>query len=73
MNFQDKGIMIAVIVIVLVGGAAFTLWWWKLADRWADSEHRRFKKSGLRDQDGPRKVVMTGFDNKPPADGANAN
>lgn len=34
--------VIGVIVLVVVGGTAFTLWWWRIADRWADSEHKRF-------------------------------
>lgn len=24
-------------------GIPFTLWWWRIADRWADSEHKRFR------------------------------
>ncbi len=36
-------VMIAVIVLVLAGGIPFTLWWWRIADRWADAEHKRFK------------------------------
>lgn len=24
-------------------GVPFTLWWWRLADKWADAEHKRFK------------------------------
>jgi cytochrome c biogenesis factor len=67
MNFQDRGIMIAVIVIVLVGGAIFTLWWWRLADKWANAENKRFKKAGLREGAEPKRVVMTGFD-KPRTD-----
>jgi len=31
--------MVAVVVI----GVPFVLLWWKWADRWADSEHRRFE------------------------------
>ena len=36
-----------VIGAVLAGAVIFTLAWWWLADKWADSEHKRFKgKSG---------------------------
>lgn len=36
-----------VIAVVLAGAVLFTLVWWWLADKWADSEHKRFKgKSG---------------------------
>lgn len=31
-----------VVVVILVGALVFTLAWWKIADRWADSEHKRF-------------------------------
>lgn len=27
----------------LLLGVPFTLWWWKIADKWADAEHKRFK------------------------------
>jgi len=30
-------------VLVLVVGVPFLLLWWKIADSWADSEHKRFK------------------------------
>ncbi len=30
-------------VLVVVIGVPFTLWWWRVADQWADAEHRRFK------------------------------
>jgi hypothetical protein len=33
-----------VIILVIVLGIPFTLWWWKYADKWADSEHKRFKE-----------------------------
>lgn len=66
MQFQDRGIMIAVILIVLVGGVVFTLWWWKLADRWANAEHRRFRRQGLRPGGEPRKVIIRSTDKPPP-------
>jgi len=38
MNFAEWG----VVLVILVGAFIFTLAWWKIADRWADSEHKRF-------------------------------
>lgn len=35
-----------VIIVILVGAVVFTLAWWKIADKWADAEHRRFGPSG---------------------------
>lgn len=73
MQFHDRGIMIAVILIVLVGGIVFTLWWWKLADRWANAEHRRFRRQGLRPGGGAeesRTVVIRPFDKPPSGPGA---
>ena len=29
--------------LIIIIGIPFTLWWWKVADQWADSEHKRFK------------------------------
>lgn len=52
---NDAGIIIAVVVILLVGGVVFTLAWWKIADRWADAEHKRFK---TRDQAPIEKIVV---------------
>ncbi len=37
-NFSEWG----VVLVILVGALIFTLAWWKIADRWADSEHKRF-------------------------------
>ena len=43
---MDPALLI-VLVLIFVIGIPFTLWWWKMADRWADAEHKRFKsKSG---------------------------
>lgn len=41
-----------VIIVILVGAVVFTLAWWKIADKWADKEHRRFggSKSDPADQ-----------------------
>jgi hypothetical protein len=41
-------------LLVLVVGVPFVLVWWKVADRWADAEHRRFKE---RDE-GPSPTVV---------------
>lgn len=30
-------------VVALILGTPFVLIWWKVADRWADDEHKRFK------------------------------
>lgn len=30
-------------VVIIIGAVPATLWWWRIADRWADSEHKRFK------------------------------
>ncbi|MCC6675934.1 MAG: hypothetical protein IT436_02205 [Phycisphaerales bacterium] len=38
--------LIIVLVLIFAVGIPFTLWWWKLADRWADAEHKRFKPKG---------------------------
>lgn len=35
-----------VIGAILAGALVFTLVWWKVADVWADSEHKRFKAKG---------------------------
>lgn len=31
-----------VIIVILVGAVVFTLAWWRIADKWADKEHKRF-------------------------------
>lgn len=38
--------LIIVLVLIFLVGIPFTLWWWKMADRWADAEHKRFKPKG---------------------------
>jgi hypothetical protein len=45
-----------VVGIVLVGALIFTLLWWKLADKWADAEHKRFKRGPKPDE--PERVVI---------------
>lgn len=32
-----------IMALIIIIGIPFTLWWWKVADQWADSEHKRFK------------------------------
>ena len=31
-----------VIAVITVGAVVFTLVWWRIADKWADAEHKRF-------------------------------
>ncbi|MFA6045930.1 MAG: hypothetical protein WC718_13185 [Phycisphaerales bacterium] len=49
----------AVMALIIIIGIPFTLWWWKVADQWADSEHKRFKPK----TDERERVVIK----KPPA------
>ncbi|MGD9789900.1 MAG: hypothetical protein AB7Q00_03450 [Phycisphaerales bacterium] len=35
--------IVVIVGLILLLGVPFTLWWWKLADKWADAEHRRFR------------------------------
>ncbi len=48
------GILFAAGVIVV--GIPFMLIWWKIADTWADSEHKRFKS---REHKGPEPQVVS--------------
>lgn len=48
--------MLVVIIGILVIAPPFTLWWWKQADKWADSEHKRFGQRGQTDD--RARVVM---------------
>ena len=41
--------------VVLVFGVPFVLIWWRLADNWADDEHKRFK---ARRDEGPEPTVV---------------
>lgn len=36
------GLMITIIVLCVVLGVPGTLLWWRIADKWADAEHKRF-------------------------------
>ncbi len=42
-------------VLTLVAGSVFVLIWWRLADRWAEDEHKRFKP---REDAGPAPKVV---------------
>ncbi len=42
-------------VLTLVAGSVFVLIWWRLADRWAEDEHKRFKP---REDGGPAPKVV---------------
>ncbi len=53
-------------VVTLIGGSAFVLVWWRLADNWADDEHKRFKK--VRDE-GPEPTVVKRSDVEGDGDG----
>lgn len=41
--------------VVLVLGVPFVLVWWRLADNWADDEHKRFKDT---QDEGPEPTVV---------------
>jgi hypothetical protein len=49
-----------ILIVIAVLGPAFTFWWWKLADQWADAEHRRFKPKAPDPEE--TRVIVTGFD-----------
>lgn len=51
----------AIMALIIIIGVPFTLWWWKVADKWADSEHKRFKPT----VDTRERVVIK---TSPPAD-----
>lgn len=58
----DSLLMWIIIGLVVVIGIPFTLWWWKLADKWADREHKRFKvKTDTRE----RVVIKNNQDQQP--------
>lgn len=44
-------------LIVIVGAVPATLWWWKIADRWADAEHKRFAPRARKDPAAGARVV----------------
>lgn len=41
--------------VVLLLGVPFVLAWWRIADRWADEEHKRFRE---RPDGGPGPTVV---------------
>jgi hypothetical protein len=56
----------AVIIAVVIGALVFTLAWWKIADRWADHEHKRFGRKTPAG-DGPERIVLKNPGKTPPA------
>ncbi len=58
-----------VVVVILVGAVVFTLGWWKIADRWADREHRRFGRSNKRENTDAVVIKMPRRDENPAAEG----
>jgi len=54
------GLMITIIVLCAVLGVPATLAWWKVADKWADAEHKRFptKPSASKPTAGPAPTVV---------------
>ncbi|GIK18599.1 MAG: hypothetical protein DYG93_06355 [Leptolyngbya sp. PLA2] len=52
--------IIVTTVVVAVLGVPFILLWWKIADQWADEEHRRFGRT--KPPEGPAPRVVRGFD-----------
>ncbi|MCA9287132.1 MAG: hypothetical protein KDA05_01020 [Phycisphaerales bacterium] len=53
-------VMIGIIVLCVVIGVPGTLLWWKIADQWADAEHKRFpvKKGRAETPAGPEPTVV---------------
>jgi hypothetical protein len=60
------GLVITIIILCIVIGVPGTLLWWRIADKWADSEHKRFPARPERQgqQPGPSPTVV---DLDPPA------
>ncbi len=52
--------IIVTTVVIAVLGVPFILLWWKIADQWADEEHRRFGRT--KPPEGPAPRVVRGFD-----------
>lgn len=42
-------------ILALIVGSVFVIIWWKVADQWADEEHKRFKDKA---DDGPAPTVV---------------
>ncbi|MCL4740781.1 MAG: hypothetical protein KJZ54_01105 [Phycisphaerales bacterium] len=60
--------IIVTTVVVAVLGVPFILLWWKIADQWADEEHKRFGRTKA--PEGPAPRVVRGFDSPASADPA---
>lgn len=54
------GLMLTIIVLCVVLGVPGTLLWWKVADKWADAEHKRFplKSDSSKPAAGPAPTVV---------------
>jgi hypothetical protein len=53
------GLVITIIVLCVVIGVPGTLLWWRIADNWADSEHKRFPtRPESRREPGPAPTVV---------------
>lgn len=54
------GLMLTIIILCAVLGVPATLAWWKVADRWADAEHKRFpvKRASSKPVAGPAPTVV---------------
>jgi|GEM_PF-1298478 len=60
---STAAIAITAMLVILVGGGIVTVAWWRIADRWADAEHKRFKpKSSGESDESDKPVVVTGFE-----------
>ncbi len=57
--------IIVTTVVIAVLGVPFILLWWKIADQWADEEHKRFGRT--KPPEGPAPRVVRGFDAPPGA------
>ncbi|MCW5775226.1 MAG: hypothetical protein KIS87_02095 [Phycisphaeraceae bacterium] len=51
--------IIVTTVVIAVLGVPFILLWWKIADQWADEEHKRFGRT--KPPEGPAPRVVHGF------------
>ena len=56
---RAMGLMITIIVLCVLIGVPGTLLWWRIADKWADSEHKRFpEKPTPSDRPAPTATVV---------------
>lgn len=56
----------AVVILIVVGALVFTLAWWKIADRWADHEHKRFGRGKSKPGNEPERIVVKSPGNQQP-------